>query len=166
MRNLDSCFHPHRLTLPPSPRPHQNAVHRTQALAPPRSSLSIQPAATNDDWSTDDGVITIEVDKLPVLGFLYTVRISSRPTIAWPGTHGHDKFFTIPKDEANDIMTYIFQVRIDTQTSKWRSGSPALPGYKEWSDQMTEILRNSFGELRLYDRVKTDGCVATDDTAK
>ena len=148
------------LASAPSKCGSQNTSSRSPAI------FFVDSAGCDKRWSTDDGVITIEVDKLPVLGLLYTVRISSRPTIAWPGTHGHDKFFTIPKDEANDIMTYIFQVRIDTQTSKWRSGSPALPGYKEWSDQMTEILRNSFGELRLYDRVKTDGCVATDDTAK
>ena len=29
VKNLDSCFHSHRLTLPPSPRPHQDAFHRS-----------------------------------------------------------------------------------------------------------------------------------------
>lgn len=28
-RNLDFCFRSHRLTLPPSPRPHQDAFHRS-----------------------------------------------------------------------------------------------------------------------------------------
>jgi hypothetical protein len=133
---------------------------------PPRSSVFIQPAAESDDWSTADGVITLEVDKLPILGPLYTVRISSRPTIAWGGTHGYEKFVDISKVEAENVMTYIFQVRIETKTSKWRSGSPALPGYKEWSDQLTEILRNSFDEQRLFDRVRTDGCAVIDDAAK
>jgi len=129
-----------------------------QISLPPRSSISVSAPSVKEAWADSEGSITIEIDKLPLLGPLYTVRIYNRPTIILGGTQGYKRYLDLSENREAQLQTYIYEVRVETETSKWRSGSPSLAAFKGWADQLTEVLRNDFDEQRLFDRVRNDGC--------
>jgi hypothetical protein len=130
-----------------------------QISLPPRSSIAVSAPSIKDAWADSEGSITIEIDRVPLLGPLYTVRIYNRPTIILDGTQGYRRYISsLSQNSEAQLQTYIYEVRVETETSKWRSGSPSLAAFKGWAEQLTEVLRNDFDEQRLFDRVRNDGC--------
>jgi hypothetical protein len=126
---------------------------------PPRSSISMSAPGIKEGWAESEGLIILELDKLPILGPLYTIRIYNRPAVILPGTYGYKRYIGLSDAREAQLQTYIYEVRVETETSKWRSGSPSLAAFKGWADQLTEVLRNEFDEERLFERVRmNNGC--------
>jgi hypothetical protein len=130
-----------------------------QIAVPPNTSVRVLAPVDSFKAGENFGQIEFAVDKSPILGPLYTIRITTRPMATGQGTYGYRKFAGLSLSQERALFTYVYEVKVDTETSRFRSGSPMLAAYKQWKERMVDALRDQLDEDRIYERNRRDGCI-------
>ena len=128
---------------------------------PPKTTVEVVAPKDSFKENESTGSIKISVDNMPVLGPVYTITISTRPIGTGQGSSGYRKYAGLTADQDRELFTYIYEVNIVTETSRIRSGSPAVGAYKRWVDQMVDALRDQLDDERLFEKNRRDGCLLT-----
>jgi hypothetical protein len=127
------------------------------------SNTALEVSAPKDSFKQNEsfGTIRLSVDKMPLLGPLYTITITTRPLATGQGSKGYKKYAGLDLQQEASLFTYLYEVKITTETSRLRSGSPMLVLYKQWVERMSNALRDQLDDERLYERNRRDGCSLT-----
>jgi hypothetical protein len=128
---------------------------------PPQTTIAIEAPKDSFKEGENFGQIDIAIDRLPIFGPLYTIRISTRPLATGQGSQGYKKYAGLSAEQDRTLFTYLYEVKVTTETSRLRSGSPMLARYKQWKNRMVEALRDQLDDERIFERNKQTGCILT-----
>ena len=113
---------------------------------PPHTTLMIESPQTPPQGR--------EMGRIRIQNRFVTVLIETQSMQWVRGIAGYGLLAGLNDAAANELGHVVYAVEVRTNFSRWLSGNPAMPKYREWATSISDGLRQQFDEELVWQRAQ------------